>query len=244
MKKVIAGLALVIGTSHAAWAVDCSSFPNNTVTGFVNEDVTAFNISCTIARNASVNGNVLQVGNGSLTIRGVVNGGVEESGAGGITLLAGARVNGDLSELDGGNIVIRGGTTLGGLVSEAGAGSVSVTVDLPGLIKGDINEAGLGSVFITTINGDFEGNVIEADGGDVDVSVAAGTFFKGGIEEELAGSVVVDVDGRFEGNLVERGAGNLTTAGSGTVAGNSEHELPGTCSNTVRDFQGAICNLL
>jgi hypothetical protein len=130
------------------------------------------------------------------------------------------------------------------VVSEAGAGSVSVTVDLPGLIKGDINEAGLGSVFITTINGDFEGNVIEADGGDVDVSVAAGTFFKGGIEEELAGSVVVDVDGRFEGNLVERGAGNLTTAGSGTVAGNSEHELPGTCSNTVRDFQGAICNLL
>ena len=48
----------------------------------------------------------------------------------------------------------------------------------------------------------------------------------------------------FEGNLVERGAGNLGTAGSGTVAGNSEHELPGTCSNTVRDFQGAICNLL
>jgi hypothetical protein len=153
-------------------------------------------------------------------------------------------VNGDVTELDGGNIVIRGGAQLGGTVTEQGAGSVTVTVDLPGLVKGEIYENGRGSVFVRTVTGDFEGGVYETDAGDVDATIAAGTVFKGNIEEELLGNVSVFVDGRFEGNIVERGEGNVSTSGSGTVAGNSEHERPGTCANTVARFEGAACNLL
>ena len=46
------------------------------------------------------------------------------------------------------------------------------------------------------------------------------------------------------GNILELAAGNVTTTGPGTVKGNSEHELPGLCSNAIVDFQGAACNLL
>lgn len=151
--------------------------------------------------------------NGNLVVRGRVNGGVEEAGAGGISLLAGANVNGEVTEFDGGNVVIRGGATLGGDVRENNAGS-------------------------------FEGSVFENNAGNVEVTIAAGTVFKGGIEEEQLGSVIVYVDGRFEGNLTELDDGNLSTAGSGTVAGNSEHELPGRCGNTVPNFEGAICTQL
>jgi len=240
----IFGLAVALGAATPALAVDCASFPNSTITTFVNEDVFASDTTCTIARTGYVNGNVYQSGLGNLVVRGWVNGGIEESGAGSLSLLAGANVNGDVTELDGGNIVIRGGARLGGTVTEQGVGSVTVTVDLPGLVKGDIYENGSGSVVLRTVTGDFEGGVNEADAGDVNATVAAGTVFKGNIEEELLGNVSVFVDGRFEGNIVERGDGNLSTSGSGTVAGNSEHELPGTCTNTVSRFEGAACNLL
>jgi hypothetical protein len=56
--------------------------------------------------------------------------------------------------------------------------------------------------------------------------------------------VIVYVDGRFEGNLTELGDGDLSTAGSGTVNGNSEHQPPGRCTNRVANFEGAVCNRL
>ena len=46
------------------------------------------------------------------------------------------------------------------------------------------------------------------------------------------------------GNIAELDLGNLETRGAGTFKGNSEHALPGTCVNSIADFQGAVCNLL
>jgi hypothetical protein len=243
MKKSILALALCAVAAAPAFAIDCNSFPNNTITGYVNDDVTAYDVTCTIARTGFVNGNLYQYGIGDLVIRGKVNGGVEERGAGGITLLPGSEVNGEISEFNGGNVVVRGGSTLGGNVHEYGAGSITVLVDRPGKINADLHEHGTGSVFVKTVTGSFGGSVFEKDAGDVDVTVASGTVFNGNIEEGVDGSLLVYVDGRFEGNMSERGRGNLRTEGNGAINGNSEHELPGQCSNTVRNFEGAVCNL-
>jgi hypothetical protein len=56
--------------------------------------------------------------------------------------------------------------------------------------------------------------------------------------------VTADIFGTYEGNLAEYGTGNVVTDGDGVFKGNSEHQLPGTCMNSITDFQGAVCNLL
>ena len=230
-----------IGSAFAA--VNCSTFPNNTVVGSVNDDVVAIGYSCTIAAGAFVNGNVLQTGPGNLVIRGTVNGAVEESGDGSITIARGI-IGGSVSEADLGSVTVRGGSSIGGSIEESGDGGVSITVDLPGVVNADVLESGNGSVTVNASVGSFEGSVIETGGGNVSVTVAAGHSFKGGIEEYDGGSVSALVNGFFEGNIMELAAGNVTTSGPGTFKGNSEHELAGTCTNTIVDFQGAACNLL
>jgi hypothetical protein len=244
MKKALVGTALLIGMiGSVAAATNCNSFPNNVVTGNVNDDVVADGYTCTIAGSAFVNGNVLQIGEGDLVIRGIVNGAVEEAGNGSITLAKG-QVGGNVSEADAGNITIRGGSTLKGSVEEAGIGSVFVTVDLPGVVNADIHESGPGSVTVQAIVGGFEGSVIETEGGNVTVTVNPGYSFKGSVEEYDGGSVLATVNGFFEGNISELDLGNVETRGAGTFKGNSEHALPGSCVNSIADFQGAACNLL
>jgi hypothetical protein len=178
-----------------------------------------------------VNGNVDQLGAGNLVVRGIVNGGVNESGLGNLVIDRGV-VGGACSESDGGSLVVRAGS------------NVNVTVGADGPTKGDVLEAGPGSVLISVLGGQYEGNASEYDAGLVQLSTAAGTAFKGSVTEEFDGDVVATIEGMFEGNVTERGVGNVSTDGAGQFKGNSEHELPGTCTNTIVNFEGAACNPL
>jgi hypothetical protein len=153
-------------------------------------------------------------------------------------------VGGDCSEADQGNLVVRPDSFVNGTLQEAGLGDVELTVGVNGPSKGDIEEQDDGSVSITVLGGAYEGSVFERDTGSVSTSVAAGATFKGSIEEEFDGNVSAIVEGLFEGNLIERGAGDLNTSGAGQIKGNSEHEFPGACSNTVANFDGTSCKLL
>lgn len=157
MKRTLIGTTLALGLiASAAAAVPCNTFPNNTVTGSVNDEVVADGYTCTIAPTASVNGNLIQTGAGGLVIRGRVNGSVSESGAGDISIRGGT-VEGDVTEADLGNVIVRGGSTVNGLMEENGDGNVTVTVDTPGLVKGDVAENGNGGVTITATTGSYEG---------------------------------------------------------------------------------------
>ena len=179
MRHAILGTTLFFGLiGSAAAAVNCASLPNNTVNNFVNDDVVAIGITCTIGPSGSVNGSVTQTGDGGLVIRGVVNGSVSEAGPGDVVLARGARIAGDVSEADGGNIAVRGGASMDGAVEESGDGSVNVTVDVPGLVKGNIYENGNGGVTVNALAGSFEGAVSEPGRGNVAVSVGFGLSFK------------------------------------------------------------------
>jgi hypothetical protein len=236
--------ALALGLSTAASAaVNCASYPNNTINNFVNDDVVAIGITCTIGPSASINGGVSQTGDGGLIIRGQVNGGVSEDGAGDVVIARGARVGGDVSEADIGNVSIRGGAALEGAIEESGDGSVNATVDVPGLVKGNIYENGNGGVTVNAFAGSYEGSISEAGAGSVVIKVSAGMSFKGDVEEADGGSVTAEVEGAFEGNLREMLGGNVTTSGTGIFKGNSEHGAPGLCSNTIVNFQGSACVL-
>lgn len=200
--NVLIGSALIFGmVGTATAAVNCNTFPNSTISGSVNDDVVAVGYTCTIASTGSVNGSLLQTGDNSLVIRGVVNGEVSESGNGNITIVNGT-VGGSVSEADGGNITVRGASTVNGGLEEAGAGNVTVTVDVPGVVNADIFESGGGSVFVTASSGSYEGSIIENDAGNVNVTVGLGVSFKGGVEEFGPGGVTANVAGLFEGNPV------------------------------------------
>ena len=148
------------------------------------------------------------------------------------------------SEADGGNLALRSGGSANGGLEESGAGSVTVTVDVPGVVNADITESGTGNVIVIASSGSYEGSIIENAGGNVEISVDAGVSFKGNVEEFGSGDVTADIFGTYEGNLAEYGVGNVVTDGDGIFKGNSEHQLPGTCANSIADFQGTICNLL
>lgn len=178
MIKILIGSALALGLlGGASAAVNCASFPNNTVNVFVNDDVVAAGVSCTIGPYGSVNGSVLQSGEGGLVIRGAVNGAVTEDGPGDVILGRGARVGGDVSEADGGNLALRGGASVDGALEESGDGSVNVTVDVPGLVKGNIYENGNGGVTVFAQVGSFEGSVTETGLGNVSITVNFGHSF-------------------------------------------------------------------
>lgn len=55
--------------------------------------------------------------------------------------------------------------------------------------------------------------------------------------------MTADVSGFFEGNIVEALGGNVATSGPGVFKGNTEHQLTGTCSNTMLRFEGTVCKL-
>ncbi len=157
MQRLLIGAVLALGLAPAAFAaVNCASFPNQTINQFVNDDVIAVNVSCTIGPMGTVNGNIEQQGDGGITVRGRVNGGISEQGPGDILIARGAVVGGDVSEADGGNVSIRGGASLSGVIEEAGDGSVNATVDVPGLDKGDIYANGNGGVTINAQAGSYE----------------------------------------------------------------------------------------
>jgi hypothetical protein len=235
---LVATLMLAPFAAHAQ--VNCCLLPNATVSGNVNADVIADGCGCTIARTASVNGNVEQLGTGNLVVRGIVNGGVSESGAGNLVIDRGI-VGGDCAEADGGSLTVRPGSFVNGLLAESGAGGVSVTATAAGPTKGDIEETGPGSVTVAVISGAYEGNINEIEAGSVDVSVAAGATFKGGIAEDADGSATAVVEGLFEGGITELGVGDLSTDGAGAFKGNTEHEIPGVCRNTILRFEGSSC---
>jgi hypothetical protein len=240
--KLAIGALLTLGAvGTASAALNCNTFPNNTVNTFVNDDVEAIGYACTIGASGSVNGNVLQSGLGSLVIRGKVNGGISEDGPGDVIVAAGANVGGDVSEADVGNVSIRGGGSIAGVIDESGDGSVSATVDLPGLVKGDIYENGNGGVTINATSGSYEGSVAETGSGSVTVNVNFGMSFKGNVEEYDGGNVTATVNGMFEGGIVENLGGNVSTAGAGIFKGNSEQQAPGTCTNTIVNFEGSAC---
>jgi hypothetical protein len=248
MIKSILGALLTLGfATTASAAVNCNTFPNNTVNAFVNDDVVAVGYTCTIGSMGSVNGGVTQTGDGGLVIRGRVNGGVSEDGPGDVLIARGAIVGGDVSEAGVGNMSVRGGASINGVIEESDDGSVNVTVDMPGLVKGDVYENGNGGVTINTLAGNFEGSVNETGPGNVNVTVSPGMSFKGEVNEHDGGNVTADVNGFFEGNIVEKLGGNVTTVstlGTGVFKGNSEHQAPGTCTNAIVNFQGSACILI
>jgi len=68
--KTLIGAMLVIGAiSSASAAVNCNTFPNNTITRNVNDDVLAAGYNCTVGTSGFVNGSLIQTGEGSLVIR-------------------------------------------------------------------------------------------------------------------------------------------------------------------------------
>jgi cytoskeletal protein CcmA (bactofilin family) len=141
---------------------------------------------CTITGH--VNGNI-EISNGTLIVDGSVDGNIEQSGVGGVTVRLGGFVNGNVKEAGTDGVTIGG--TVNGKIEEEGGGDVVISG--PGYVKGDVIEKGLGDV---EVNGTVDGNVEESEAGSV---VGTGTL-KGNVKESGPGSIApgVTVNGKRE----------------------------------------------
>lgn len=136
----------------------------------------------------------------------------------------GAFIKGDIKQTDSGaawNITVMPGARINGNIEELGQGSVRMAIAPGQFFDGNIKEAGRGSVVVHVLAGLYDGNVEESGAGHVLIHVRAG--------------------GLFNGNSHEKDAGNMSTSGTGMYNGSTKEEGPGTCTNTILDFNGSPC---
>ena len=144
---------------------------------------------CTIT--GRVNGNI-RIPNGTLIVNGTVDGNIDQSGVGGVTVGLGGFVNGNVKEKGIGGVTVNG--TVDGKVEEEDAGDVLISG--PGNVDGDVIEKGLGDV---EVHGTVDGNVEESEDG----SVMGTGFVKGNVKESGPGGIAPGL--RVNGNREARG---------------------------------------
>jgi hypothetical protein len=89
----------------------------------------------------------------------------------------------------------------------------------------------------------FDDTIFENGAGGVTVGVFNGGLFNGNVYETGRGNVLIGVElsGLFNGNASEQHAGNMSTLGTGRYNGRTKEEGPGSCSNTIANFNGSPC---
>lgn len=147
---------------------------------------------CEIPETATVGGNI-RIKDGTLVVRGTVEGNVIERGSGNVEVKPGGRILGN--------------------VIESGDGRVGAR----GYIAGNVIERGGGGVLV---EGTVGGNVLERGDGDVvlDVIISNRPVVHGNVIEGGVGDVKIDAKATVGGNAAERGVGSCTV--NGAVGGN------------------------
>jgi len=148
--------------------------------------------TCTLATGTQITNDVTVLNNVSFTVKGMVDGKIDEVGAG--------------------RVVVDGGTINNDII-ESGAGTVEVKN--AGLVRGKIDESGSGWVKVN--NGRVKNDILESDSGSI--AVINGSFVSGNVDESDGGSVVVDITSQVEGNAFEEGQGNCTDVVTASVEG-------------------------
>jgi cytoskeletal protein CcmA (bactofilin family) len=137
-----------------------------------------------------VNGNI-KISNGTLIVDGSVDGNIEHSGSGGVTVGLGGSVDGNIKEKGAGSVIVSG--TVNGKIEEEDDGGVLIAG--PGHAKGDVIEKGPGDV---EVHGLVDGNVEESESG----SVVGTGIVKGNVKESGPGGIApgLTVNGNREDN--------------------------------------------
>lgn len=156
-----------------------------------------------------VEGNIRQSGAGSVIVDGgLVKGNIHEQDEGDITITAGGLVEGNAIERDAGDLVIDGGSTLKGNALEHDAGQVRIEAD--SLVEGNAIERDEGDIIVAD-GSTLKGNAIERDAGGV--RIESGSLVEGNAIEGDEGDITV-TDSELKGNAEERDAGGITITGS------------------------------
>lgn len=195
----VAGLILV-GVPSVALADDISRTGSYTVPAgrTIDGDLTVSGGTVTI--HGTVKGNVKQTGNGTVVIgaRGLVEGNVDEYGAGDITVYG--TVKGNVTERVAGHTRVEAGALVEGNAAETGDGSIAVR----GTVKGNVTERDAGSASIV---GAVDGNVIEA--GTSHLYLYGTARVNGNAYEKDSGNLYLYRGARVGGDIVEGGSGSL-----------------------------------
>lgn len=141
-------------------------------------------------------------------------------------------------------IIAPGAYIKGDIKQEVASANWNIMVLNDARVDGNIIEYGGGLVGVVVGSGHFfNGNIKEEGVGHVIVYVLSGGLFDGNVEENGWGGVAINVQGSglFNGNAYENGVGNMTSFGSGRYNGSTKGEGPGSCSNSIQNFNGSPC---
>ncbi len=180
MKKALKAFAVVtlsLGLTASAKADDVY-YTQNTVIG----------------PNQTISANIY-ITNGTLTVRGTVEGNIYEFGFG--------------------SVVVNGGLAKGNIEETAGG---SIRVLNTGEVEGNLTEMGNGSATVSSFSL-VKGNVFESDGGDI---IVDSSLVEGNLEEAGAGSVIVRNVSLIKGNVFESEAGTCKVDSTSDVEGSVE----------------------
>ncbi len=171
----------------------------------------------TLTVRGRVEGNIEQRGAGSVIVDGgTVTGNIDEHFGGDIQIINGGRVEGNAEERDAGDIIVDTNAFLAGNAMEHGQGDIRI--DNGSTVEGNALEGGEGDILIFA-GSILEGNAIGGSGGDIRV---VDSRVDGNLEEGDFGSIEVLGLSHIDGNVIERGPGMVTVAATATVEGDVE----------------------
>ena len=180
--------AVTAAYTQAGETVNCPG----TITASIDDSVSLSGQgTCVLAEGVEITGDVTVPSGVSFTVKGLVDGKIDEIGDGRV-LVDGGMVNND--------------------ILESGAGSVNVINSA--LVRGKIDESGAGRVRVS--DSTVENDLLEAGNGPI---IVLGSLISGNVDEEGRGSVTVDSASQVQGNVFEEGAGNCNNVDASAVEG-------------------------
>jgi hypothetical protein len=197
MKKSNGFLAAIAAVLTTLVAFPASAEQTITCPALINRDIDESVVlvgqgTCTLAARATISGEVTVTDGVSFTVRGKVDGKIDEIGIGQIVINGGTVYNEILETGDGSVRVINLGRVTG-QIDESGPGSIEVNKSS---VDGDLIESGSGNA--SAIYGSrVSGNIIESEGGNVAVDATSGVA--GNVFEEARGNCVAVVESSVEG---------------------------------------------
>lgn len=169
-------------------------------------------ISCPSTINQNIEDSVTLVGSGTCVLASGFEMTNDVTVSEGVSFTVRGTVDGKIDEIGRGNVVVNGGSVNNDII-ETGPGAVRVLNG--GVVSGKIDESGTGSVVLN--NGSLENDALEADKGAI--NVIEDSFVSGNVDESSKGSVKVDSSSVVEGNVFEEGRGNCNKVDPDSVEG-------------------------
>ena len=209
MAPLIALTALFVCAANAEITITC---PMKIFEEIEESVVLVGSGNCYLTSGAKISNDVSVSAGVSFIVTGIVEGRINEIGAGHVEVTNGGIVKGEIFEIGKGSLRILNGGIVEGRVEESGAGGVQI---FSSVVKGDVEESGAGQVEVNAST--VKGDVLEGSAGSVEIIASV---INRNVGESGNGHVIIDSSSYVKGNVTEKGQGTCKNTEYLVIEGN------------------------